>query len=134
MNSVNKVTLVGHVGAAPEIRSTQSGIAVAKMSLATNDYWKDRTTGGRKEKTAWHRITAMGKMADICRKYVKKGAKLYIEGSLNYSSYEKDGHTFYSTDIVLKEINFLDSKNEEDENIGIEYLPEDDTLPVSIPL
>jgi len=110
MGSLNKVMLIGNVGGNPEARMTQDGLEVVRFSLATNEHWKDKQTGERREKAVWHRITAMGKMAELCKSYVKKGSKVFVNGTISYSNYEKDGHKFQSTDILLKSILFLDSK------------------------
>ncbi len=112
MSSLNKVMLIGNVGSDPEIRYSQEGVPFASFSLATNEQRIDKKTGEKQKVTQWHRIVAIGKQADLCKQYVKKGSKLYIEGSLKHSSYEKDGHTFHSTEIILKQINFLSSRQE----------------------
>jgi single-strand DNA-binding protein len=102
LRSVNRVTLMGHVGSEPEIRTTGSGTKVAKFSLATSYKSKDG------DKTQWHRITAWAKTADIVEQYVSKGDPLYIEGSIEYSTTEdENGKPRYWTDIVAREINML---------------------------
>jgi single-strand DNA-binding protein len=106
-NSINKVTLIGNLGAAPEIRTTQSGTKVANIRLATNEQGKD-SQGNVQERTQWHRIIAWDKLADICGQYLKTGSKVYVEGRLNYRNYEKDGQTVYVTEIIAQNIQFLD--------------------------
>ena len=106
--SLNKVMLIGNVGSDPEIRTTGGGTKVAKFSLATNRTWNDKN-GQKQEKTEWHRLTAWDRMADLIEQYVKKGDRLYVEGSLEYSQTEDDkgGKPRYWTDIVLREMVML---------------------------
>lgn len=105
--SLNKVMLIGNVGSEPEIRQTASGTKVAKVSLATNRTYKDRS-GQRQEKTEWHRITFFDRMAEILEQYVHKGDRLYVEGRLEYSQSEDgQGGTRYWTDIVATEMLLL---------------------------
>lgn len=104
--SVNKVILIGNVGNDPEVRSMQSGDKVANISLATSESWKDKNSGEKREKTEWHRVVVFGKLADIVEQYVRKGSKLYIEGTLETRSWEaQDGQKRYSTEIVLRGFN-----------------------------
>jgi single-strand DNA-binding protein len=105
--SLNKVMLIGNLGSDPEIRTTPSGTKVAKLSLATNRSFQDRT-GQTQEKTEWHRLTFFGKLADIVEQYVTKGDRLYVEGRLEYSQTQDDqGNTRYWTDIVVVEMVML---------------------------
>lgn len=104
--AVNKVILIGNVGADPEIRTLSSGGKVANFSLATNRRWKD-SDGTEQEKTEWHRITCWGKLADIIQQWVHKGDALYVEGRIEYSTAEVDGVTRYYTNIVAQEISML---------------------------
>lgn len=107
--SLNKVMLIGNVGNDPEIRATSAGSRVAKVSLATNRTFQDRS-GQQQEKTEWHRLTFFGKLADIVEQYVKKGDRLYTEGRLEYSQTQDDtGNTRYWTDIVVHEMVMLGS-------------------------
>jgi single-strand DNA-binding protein len=107
--SLNKVMLIGNVGSDPEIRATSSGARVAKVSLATNRSFQDRS-GQQQEKTEWHRLTFFGRLADIVEQYVKKGDRLYAEGRLEYSQTQDDkGNTRYWTDIVINEMVMLGS-------------------------
>lgn len=107
--SLNKVLLIGNVGSDPEIRATSSGSRVAKVSLATNRQFQDRS-GQNQERTEWHRLTFFGRLADIVEQYVKKGDRLYAEGRLEYSqTQDENGGTRYWTDIVVNEMVMLGS-------------------------
>lgn len=106
---INKVILVGNV-AEPETRYMPNGTAVANVSMATSETWKDKQTGEQKEQTEWHRLVFFGRLAEIVEQYVKKGSKLYIEGRLQTREWEKDGVKRYSTEIVANEMQMLDSK------------------------
>ena len=101
--SVNKVVLIGNLGKTPEIRTMQNGSKVANLSLATSENWRDKSTGERKEKTEWHRVVIFGSLAEVAEKYLDKGSKVYIEGSLQTRKWtNKDGHDQYSTEIVVQ--------------------------------
>ena len=105
--SLNKVMLIGNVGNDPEIRATSSGARVAKLSLATNRSWSDRS-GQQQEKTEWHRLTVFGRLVDIVEQWVHKGDRLYVEGRIEYSQTQDDqGGTRYWTDIVVNELLML---------------------------
>lgn len=106
--SLNKVMLIGNVGNEPEIRATGSGARVAKLSLATNRTWSDRT-GQPQERTEWHRLTFFGKVVDVVEQWVKKGDRLYVEGRIEYSQVEGEGGTRYFTDIVVSDMVMLGS-------------------------
>ena len=105
---LNKAMLIGNLGADPEVRTTADGTKVATLSLATNFTFKN-AKGERVTTTEWHRITAWRGLAEIAEKYLKKGSKLFVEGRISYGSYEKDGITRYTTEIVADEITMLDS-------------------------
>jgi single-strand DNA-binding protein len=107
---VNKVILVGNVGKDPETRYLPSGGAVTNLALATSESWKDKNTGQPQEKTEWHRIVFFNRLAEIVNEYVRKGSKLYVEGSLRTRSWEQDGITRYATEIVANEMQMLDSR------------------------
>jgi len=114
--SVNKVILVGNLGADPDIRMMQSGDEVANLSIATSESWKDKSTGERREKTEWHRVVVFNKgIVGVCKNYLKKGAKVYLEGQVETRSWEQDGQKKYTTEIVLRpyrgELTMLDSRN-----------------------
>ncbi|MEW6449792.1 MAG: single-stranded DNA-binding protein [Pseudomonadota bacterium] len=105
--SVNKVILVGNLGKDPEIRRTQDGRPIANLSVATSESWRDKNTGERKEKTEWHRVVIFSEgLAKIAEQYLKKGAKVYLEGQLQTRKYtDKDGNEKYSTEVVLQGFN-----------------------------
>ncbi|MBM3618079.1 MAG: single-stranded DNA-binding protein [Alphaproteobacteria bacterium] len=105
--SVNKVILVGNLGADPEIRSTQDGKEIANLRIATSESWNDRNSGERREKTEWHRVVIFNDgLVKVVKNYVKKGAKLYIEGALQTRKWtNKEGQDQYSTEIVLQGFN-----------------------------
>ena len=107
---VNKVILVGNVGNDPEVRYMPNGNAVANVSVATSDSWKDKNTGDQQERTEWHRVVFFNRLAEIVEQYVKKGTKLYLEGRLQTRSWEQDGAKRYSTEIVANEMQMLDSR------------------------
>jgi single-strand DNA-binding protein len=107
--SLNKVMLIGNVGAEPEIRTVGSGTKIAKVSLATNRTFNDRS-GQQQEKTEWHRLTFWERLADLVEQYVHKGDRLYVEGRIEYSQTEDDkGQPRYWTDIVVREMVMLGS-------------------------
>ncbi len=115
--SVNKVILVGNLGADPDIRSMQSGDEVCNLSIATSESWKDKSSGERKEKTEWHRVVVFNQnIVGVCKNYLKKGAKVYIEGQLETRSWEQDGQKKYTTEVVLRpfrgELTMLDSRGQ----------------------
>ena len=108
---VNKVILLGNVGQDPEIKYMQNGDAVANLSLATSESWKDKNTGEQKEKTEWHRVVAFKRLAEIIGEYVKKGSKLYVEGRLQTRKWQgKDGQDKYTTEVLISEMQMLDSR------------------------
>lgn len=113
---VNKAIIIGNVGSDPDIRTMPNGNQVVNLSIATSDEWKDKQTGEKKEKTEWHRCVFFNKIADIAAQYVNKGSKLYIEGRLQTRSYEQDGVKKYSTEIVVNDMQMLDSKNTNSNN------------------
>ncbi len=115
--SVNKVILVGNLGADPDIRTMQSGDKVVNLSIATSEGWKDKNTGERKEKTEWHKVVVFNKgLVNVCENYLKKGAKVYIEGQIETRSWEQNGEKKYTTEIVLRpyksELTMLDSRGD----------------------
>ncbi|MEH6800795.1 MAG: single-stranded DNA-binding protein [Halopseudomonas sabulinigri] len=98
---VNKVILIGNVGGDPEVRYMPNGNAVANVTLATSDSWKDKQTGQQQERTEWHRVVFFGRLAEVVGEYARKGSKLYIEGRLQTREWEKDGVKRYTTEIVV---------------------------------
>jgi single-strand DNA-binding protein len=119
--SVNKVILVGNLGADPEIRRTQDGRAIANLRLATAESWRDKNTGERKEKTEWHRVVIFNEgLCKVAEQYLKKGAKVYVEGQLQTRKWtDKDGVEKFSTEVVLQgfggALTMLDSRGGEKE-------------------
>ena len=103
---VNKVILVGNLGNDPDVKYTQGGMAITTLSVATTSVRKDRD-GNQQEKTEWHRVKLFGKLGEIAGEYLKKGRSVYIEGRIEYGSYEKDGVKHYTTDIVADEMQML---------------------------
>ena len=105
---VNKVILVGNLGQKPEIRYTQTNTAVATLSIATSESWKDKDSGEQREKTEWHRVVFFGKLAEIAEQYLNKGSQLYVEGKLQTRKWQdKDGNDKYTTEILGNEMNML---------------------------
>ena len=135
--SVNKVILIGNLGAKPEIKFSEDGKAIAIFSIATSESWTDKTTGEKVEKTEWHRIAVFGKLADIAQKYLDKGSKVYIEGQLRTRSWEKNGEKRYATDIVvsgwnatLQMLNKVTSESVEPTPTNLDVAPEKKIQPV----
>jgi single-strand DNA-binding protein len=105
--SVNKVILVGNLGKDPEVRFTNSGSAVARLSIATSDVWNDRD-GNRQERTEWHNVVVWGKQGEHCGQYLAKGRQVYVEGSIRTRSYDdKSGNKRYVTEVVAQRVQFL---------------------------
>mgnify|MGYP001297555325 FL=1 len=107
MAGVNKVIILGNLGADPELRSSPSGVTSCRLSIATSMNWTDKGSGEKKEKTEWHRVVFFGRSAEVIDQYLKKGQQLYIEGRLQTSKYEKDGIERFSTDIIGESFNFI---------------------------
>lgn len=118
MSSVNKVVLLGNLGNDPEIRAMQTGKEVVTLSVATSENWKDKQTGERKSKTEWHKVVVFNEgLINVCKNYLKKGSKVYIEGQLETRKWQgQDGKDNYSTEVILRpyrgEIVMLDSKSD----------------------
>jgi single-strand DNA-binding protein len=116
--SVNKVILIGNLGADPEIRSLNSGDRVANLRIATSETWRDRSSGERKEKTEWHRVVVFNEnIVKVCEQYLRKGAKVYVEGAIQTRKWtDQSGAEKYSTEIVLQkfrgELTMLDGRGE----------------------
>jgi len=124
---VNKVILIGNLGADPEVRYTQNGTAVANFRLATTETWKKE--GEREEQTEWHRVVTFGRLAEICGEYLSKGSKVYIEGRIQTRKWEdRDGNPRYTTEIVAREMKMLSPKGGE-EGQGAAYREEEPPLP-----
>lgn len=108
---INKVILIGNLGQDPEIKSTANGATIANFSVATSESWKDKATGQPQERTEWHRVVAFNRLAEIIGQYVKKGSKIYIEGSLRTRKWQdQNGQDRYTTEIVANEMQMLDSR------------------------
>ncbi len=122
MASVNKVILIGHLGADPEVSTTQGGTALAKFRLATTETWKDRSTGERQERTEWHSIVAWDKLAQICGEYLHKGKMVYVEGSLQTRSWDdQNGQKRYKTEIKANNVLMLSPRVEGAARGGAEF-------------
>tara|TARA_B100001540_G_C15350761_1_gene436761 strand:+ start:51 stop:479 length:429 start_codon:yes stop_codon:yes gene_type:complete len=108
MAGVNKAIIVGNLGNDPEIRYSANGNAIASISVATSDRWKDKNTGEQQERTEWHRVKLFGRLAELAGEYLKKGSQVYIEGRIQTSKYQdKDGNDRWSTEIVARDMTFL---------------------------
>lgn len=111
MRGVNKVILIGNCGNDPDVKYSQGGTCITKLSVATTSSRKDKD-GNRVENTSWHRVVLFGKTAEVAGEYLRKGSSVYIEGELRYDKYDKDGVTHYTTDIVANEMQMLGGKQE----------------------
>ena len=110
---INKVILVGNLGNDPEVKYTQSGSAIASISVATSEAWKDKQTGEQQERTEWHRVKFFGRLAEIAGEYLRKGSQVYVEGSIRYDEFEgQDGVKKYYTDIICDEMQMLGGKGD----------------------
>jgi single-strand DNA-binding protein len=109
---INKVILVGTVGKDPEMKYMPSGDAIANISVATSESWKDKQTGEKKESTDWHKVVFYRQLATIVENYLRKGQQVYIEGSLKTRSWEKDGQKHYSTEIIASDMQMLGGRSD----------------------
>jgi len=109
---VNKVILIGNLGSDPEVRYLANGDAVANVSLATSESWKDKATGQPQERTEWHRLVFYRRGAEVVGQYLKKGSKIYVEGSLRTRQWEKDGVKHYTTEVIASSMQMLDRPGE----------------------
>ena len=108
---INKVILIGNLGADPETRAMPSGMTVANIRIATSENWKDKQSGENKERTEWHNVAMFGRLGEIAGEYLKKGSKVYIEGSLRTRKWQdKSGNDRYTTEIIANEMQMLDSR------------------------
>lgn len=127
--SLNKVMLIGRLGADPELRYTQSGAAVASFNLATNETWND-SAGKKQEKTEWHRIVVWGKQAENCAKYLKKGRQAYVEGRLATRDWEdRDGNKRQTTEITAQTVQFIDGGGSGNSNRDSGHVSQPDDAP-----
>ena len=112
-NGLNKVLIIGNLGADPEIKYTQAGSPVANLSIATSERWKDKTTGEQKEQVEWHRVVIFGRLAEIAEQYLKKGSKIFVEGKLQTRDWEdSEGKKRYTTEVIVREMTMLDSRGD----------------------
>ena len=136
--SINKCILVGNLGADPEIRAMNSGDKIANLRIATSETWKDKNSGERKEKTEWHQVVIFNEhLVKVAENYLKKGSKVYVEGSLQTRKWEKDGVDRYSTEVVLQrfrgDLQMLDSKGEGGSQASAQSQANDDNMDDEIP-
>lgn len=130
MSSLNKAMIIGRLGQDPDVRYTQSNTAVANMSIATSERYKDKQ-GEWKERTEWHRVVAWGRTAEICQEYLTKGSQVYIEGPIQTRKWEdKEGQTRYTTEIKALTMTMLDSKSDRSGDADTPKKP-DSSQPVS---
>lgn len=109
---INKAIIVGNLGADPEVRYTAGGSAVANITVATSDTWKDKSTGEMQERTEWHRVVFFARLAEIAGEYLRKGSKIYVEGRIQTRKWQnKDGQDVYTTEIVGNDMQMLDSRS-----------------------
>ena len=126
---VNKVILIGNLGNDPEIRHLAGGAAVANISLATSEQWKDKETGEKQEKVEWHKVTFFGRLAEVVGEYLHKGSQVFVEGRLQTDKWQdKDGVDRYTTKIIASQMQMLGGKRQHEEDDGEEY-PEQESLP-----
>ena len=133
MKGINKAIVIGNLGRDPETRYTQAGSAITNFSVATSESWTDKQSGQKKEQTEWHNIACFGALAEIAGKYLRKGSKVYIEGKMRTSSWEKDGHKQYKTEIVARELQMLDSREAQSAQPAPQPAFVDDALDSDIP-
>ncbi len=123
---VNKVILIGNLGQDPDVRSMPNGNAVTKITVATSESWKDKNTGQQQERTEWHRVVAFARLAEIMGEYLRKGSKVYIEGSLRTNKWQdQNGQDRYTTEIVANEMQMLDSRGGGTASMGGGYQQQD---------
>lgn len=108
--SFDKVFLIGNLGFDPEVRYIPNGTAVTNLRIATSKRWKDKQTGETQEKTKWHRVVLFGRLAEVAGQYLRKGSKVWIEGELNPTEWEKEGQKHYSYEIIANDMLMLDSR------------------------
>ena len=115
-NGLNKVLIIGNLGADPDVKFTQAGSPVANLSIATTERWKDKSSGEQKEKVEWHRVVLFNRLAEIAQEYLKKGSQIYVEGKLQTRSWEDDkGEKKYTTEVIARELTMLGSKSSSSE-------------------
>lgn len=133
---INKVILVGNLGADPENRTSQTGNAITNISVATSETWKDKSTGQQQERTEWHRVVFFNRLAEIAAEYLRKGSKVYVEGSLRTRKWQdQNGQDRYTTEVVGNEMQMLDSRGmggDQNEG-GTQWTPPSQSQPQSQP-
>ena len=132
MAGVNKVILIGNLGADPELRHTPSGSAVANFRIATTEEWKDRNTGEKQERTEWHRIVAWARLGEICGEYLHKGKQVYVEGKLQTRSWEdREGNKRWTTEVVAQTVQMLGPAGREGRTDSVDerFPPEEPITP-----
>lgn len=132
MAGVNKVIIIGRLGKDPEVRYTPNGQAVANFTVATSENWTDKTSGQKQEKTEWHRIVVWGRLAELCRDYLRKGRQVYIDGRLQTRSWDdKDGVKKYTTEIIANGVQFLGTSPDKVESTGegVDFVAPETTTP-----
>ena len=122
-SGINKVILVGNLGQDPDVKYTAGGAAVTTLSIATSESWKDKDTGNEQERTEWHRVVLWRRLAEIAGEYLKKGSKVYIEGSLQTRKWEQDGVTRYTTEVIGRDMQFLDSRGSSNNSDSYDQSP-----------
>ena len=131
---VNKVILVGHLGSDPEVKYMPSGSAVANLSLATTEGWKDKQSGEKQEKTEWHRVVLFARLAEIAGEYLRKGAQVYIEGRLQTRKWQgKDGQDRYTTEIVANDLQMLGGRGGSGGGDSFASAPASSSAPAAAP-
>lgn len=114
MSGVNKVILIGHLGKDPEMKHTEAGTPVCRLSVATTREWTNKSTNEKQSETEWHRVTVWGKSAEHCNNYLAKGRQVYVEGRNRTTSYEQDGVKKWSTEVVSETVQFLGGRGDKD--------------------
>lgn len=131
---VNKVILIGHVGKDPEVRYMPNGNAVANLTLATSESWKDKNTGENQERTEWHRVVFFRRLGEVVGEYVKKGSRIYVEGRLQTRKWQgQDGQDRYTTEIIADQMQMLDSRSGGAGDYGSSRAQDSDMGPSSPP-
>jgi len=131
---INKVILVGNLGNDPEVRYANNGAAIANLSIATSESWKDKNTGEQVDKTEWHRVVMFNRLGEIAGEYLKKGSKVYVEGKLQTRKWQdQSGQDKYTTEIVASEMQMLDSRGDSGGMGGGSYQPRQQQAPQASP-
>ena len=131
---INKVILVGNVGTDPDVRYLPNGNAVTTLSVATSETWKDKTTGDKQERTEWHRVVCFNRLGEIAGEYIRKGSKLYVEGSLRTRKWQdQQGQDKYTTEIIASDIQMLDSKGGSSSAPNYDDMPQAQSMPAAAP-